>query len=544
MRSPTASSDDRVDVAPDAVRATSDDVSVIIPCRNEARRIEALLDAIREQDVPVSEVIVVDTGSVDETPDIVRRYGQRYPDLSVKWLSEPGAGIAEAVNRGIRAAQGEVIVRLDGHAQPRPDYVRKVVDGLNETGVGVIGGVWDIAPGESTGVAQAIAWAVAHPVGAGGAAYRTAGRAQSRMEVDTVPFGCFRVSTWEDLGGFNETLLSNEDYEFNYRIRSRGAAVVLDPEVRCTYFARGTLADLARQYFRYGWWKAQMLKSHPGSLRWRQALPGALIPTFVVLAVASFVWPAAAFLLGGLTAAYLAALTGAAVHTAARERRWALMGPLVAAFGIVHLAWSSGFAVNFGTGGRWPVWQPDRAMRKTGSQLGFAGFTLVWVLLSILVLALVVPPGLATLVNRSRIKRAEGEVRLLAEALQPVIGEARRVSGAANRQETSARLQLGEQDLLGGPGDAPKGLEGSVWVGGRLGALDRYLSRSLRPDPWGNRYLVNIGVVGADGPAASGSRPFAVWILSAGPNGIVETPYRDPATSSVLGGDDIGAQIP
>ena len=151
------------------------------------------------------------------------------------------------MNRGIDAAHGEIIVRLDGHSRPPPDYVGRALDALRETGAAVVGGMWEIAPGGPTLIAEAIARAVAHPIGAGNAAYRTARATDSgRTEVDTVPFGCLRKTTWEALGGFDERLLTNEDYEFNYRVRSSGSAVVPDPDIRCTYFARSTLAGLAR----------------------------------------------------------------------------------------------------------------------------------------------------------------------------------------------------------------------------------------------------------------------------------------------------------
>ena len=289
--------------------------------------------------------------------DIVGRYQRHHSDLRLGCLSHPGAGIAEAVNRGIEAAQGEIIVRLDGHSRPQSDYVGRALDALRDTGAALVGGVWEIAPGEPTRIGEAIAHAVAHPIGAGDAAYRTARTIDSgRTEVDTVPFGCFRKTIWETLGGFDERLLANEDYEFNYRVRASGSAVVLDPGIRCTYFARSTLVDLASQYFRYGWWKAKMLRRHPRSLRWRQALPGALVPLSVGLAVAGLVWPASTLLLGGFALAYGATLSVAAVQVAGGQRRWNLVWPLMAAFAIVHGSWSTGFATNIVSFGRWPRW--------------------------------------------------------------------------------------------------------------------------------------------------------------------------------------------
>ena len=295
-------------------------------------------------------------------------------------------------------------------------------------------------PGGAGRVAEAIARAVAHPIGAGNAAYRTARTTGGgRTEVDTVPFGCFRKTTWEALGGFDERLLTNEDYEFNYRARSSGSAVVLDADIRCTYFARSTLAELASQYFRYGWWKAQMLKRHPRSLRWRQALPGALVPLFVCLAVASLVWRVSTLLLGGFVLAYSAILTAAAVQVAGRQRRWNLVWPLMAAFTIVHGSWSTGFATNIASFGRWPLWRRQNEAAAKSGQRGFSGVRLLQALAGILVLAVVAPPGVSRRWSIGRGSTAHR--RRLAVLPMPFKTQALSIAHVARRRTTCSADQ-------------------------------------------------------------------------------------------------------
>ena len=178
-------------------------------------------------------------------------------------------------------------------------------------------------------------------MGAGDAAYRTGRTFHEPRPVDTVPFGCFRRATWESLGGFNERVLTNEDYEFNYRVRQSGRNVVLDPRIRSTYYARSTLPALAEQYFRYGWWKAQMLKVHPKSLRWRQAVPAAFVATIAALVVLVVVLvlagtPTLAAVAGAGLAAlllvYLGGLLFAAQQISGGRRSWSLLPVLPLAF--------------------------------------------------------------------------------------------------------------------------------------------------------------------------------------------------------------------
>ena len=190
-------------------------VSVVIPCWNEAPRLGAVLQALRDQDVPAHEIIVVDSGSTDATLGIVRQF-QRTDGCPIRLVTSPPRGPALAMNAGIAEASGDTIIRLDGHAVPRPDYIRRSVARLYDDRNGVVGGVWEIVPGADTGTARAIAAAMSHRLGTGGAAYRHPRAASDARAVDTVPYGCYRKTLWQALGGYDRRPLS-EDYLFNYR---------------------------------------------------------------------------------------------------------------------------------------------------------------------------------------------------------------------------------------------------------------------------------------------------------------------------------------
>jgi len=313
---------------------------VIVPCYNEQETICLLLDAIYTQSYPRAEmeVIIADGLSTDQTRTRIAAFQNDHPGLSILIVDNPLRVIPSALNRAIETARGEVIVRLDAHSIPSPNYIERCVADL-QAGCGEnVGGVWQILPGGKSRIARAIAAAAAHPLGAGDAVYRLGGSARA---VDTVPFGAFRRALVDEIGAFDENLLTNEDYEFNTRIRQAGGVVYFDPEISSIYFARSNLFALARQYSRYGYWKAQMLRRYPETLRWRQILP----PVFVAgLAILTFLSPwfiIARWLLLLQIFIYGLALLVAGFTLSVKEKEpfWIIGIPL--AIATMHISWGA-----------------------------------------------------------------------------------------------------------------------------------------------------------------------------------------------------------
>jgi succinoglycan biosynthesis protein ExoA len=316
-------------------------VSIIVPCYNEEARIGGLLEAIVEQTYPREdmEVVLADGMSTDRTREVAETFSRSHPTLSLRLIPNPTRSIPSAVNAAVAAAQGRIIVRLDGHSRPYPDYVARCVAGL-ELGAGEnVGGVWEIRPGAPGAVAASIAAAAAHPLGVGDALYR---HATFPAYVDTVPFGAFRRDLFMRLGGFDESLLTNEDYEFNARIRRGGGRIWLDPQIRSVYYARESLGALARQYWRYGFWKYRMLRRYPSTLRWRQALP----PLFVLALLLGVLFaglPIVRWLLAFLAVAYVGGLLAAGLIAALKRGKAFLVVGLPLAIACMHLSWGCGF---------------------------------------------------------------------------------------------------------------------------------------------------------------------------------------------------------
>jgi len=324
---------------------TSKKVSVIVPCYNEENTIQLLLKAVLEQDFPLNdvEVVIADAFSQDKTREKILEFGQAHPQLVVKIVDNPQRTIPAAVNAAANVAQGEYLVRLDAHSVPYPAYISICIRDLEEKKGANVGGVWEIKPGADTGIAKAIAAAAAHPLGVGDARYRYSNQPG---EVDTVPFGSFRRDLFFSVGKFDETLLSNEDYEFNARIRQNGGKVWFDPIIRCVYFARKNLKELAKQYWRYGYWKLQMLKRYPKTIRWRQALP----PVFVLMNFLGILFSLfnkyIAYSYLSVLGVYVLILLAAGISSAIKKKEPALILGLPAAMITMHFAWGMGFLVS------------------------------------------------------------------------------------------------------------------------------------------------------------------------------------------------------
>jgi len=317
-------------------------VSVIIPCYNEQSTIRLLLTALYEQTFPRAEmeVILADGMSTDGTRAVIAAFQKDFPDLHIRVVDNTLRNIPSGVNRAIEASRGEILVRSDAHSKPYPDYVANSVKALEEGRGDNVGGVWEIRPGADTLMAKSIAVAAAHPLGVGDALYR---HAKHATETETVPFGSFRRALIDRVGFFDESLLTNEDYEFNARVRGAGGKIWLDPSIRSVYFARSTLLELIRQYWRYGYWKWRMLRRYPHTLRWRQALPPLFVLSLLALALFSVCIPFARIVLLGEIILYFSIMILAGLYTAIRQQKPYLLAGLPLVIPAMHITWGSGF---------------------------------------------------------------------------------------------------------------------------------------------------------------------------------------------------------
>lgn len=279
-------------------------VSAAMPCRNERRHIEQSVRSVLASDYPPHRLslLVLDGMSDDGTRQILDELAEQ--DGRVRIVDNPDLLPAPAMNLAIEAARGEVFLRMDAHTIYPPDYVRRCVEVLLETDAGNVGGLWETSPGADTPTAAAIAYALGHRFGVGSALYRTG--VPDRREVDTVPFGCWRLTTLKRLGGFATDLPYAEDDELNARLRARGGRIVLDPTIRSRYIARPTLRTLALQMFRYGRFKPCTSARIGRLVSWRQIVPPAFVAVLGLSVLVGTIFPPALLLAVAALLAHLA----------------------------------------------------------------------------------------------------------------------------------------------------------------------------------------------------------------------------------------------
>lgn len=313
-------------------------VTVILAVRNEAPYIAKCLQAALEQDYPPDrmEILLADGASTDETLEIVRAL----PGASVVQIVHNPKRIQSAgLNALIKQSRGDVIIRVDGHTTIEKDYVRQCVNVLHKTGASAVGG--QMRPVGITPMGKAIAVATCSRF-AVPSAFHVDGTAQY---TDTIYMGAWPRAVLERVGGFDEQLRTNEDYELHVRIRRLGGRIYLSPTIRSWYFGRQTLRSLARQYYHYGRGKSDTLRKHPGSLRPRQVVAPAFVG-FLLAGIPLFLWPHF-FAVWALILSIYVGLNLCYSISASKQLGLTQAWRVGLAFLTIHLAWGSGFWVGW-----------------------------------------------------------------------------------------------------------------------------------------------------------------------------------------------------
>ena len=328
-------------------------VSVIIPCRNERYTIEHILDNLQAQTYQGAfEVVIADGMSTDGTREVIASLvNSRDYAFSVQVVANEKKSIPSGLNTAVRASRGEIIIRVDCHSKISNDYIERIVEALQQPGFDLVGPSIRIIAGGTSPLAEAISVLTSSKLGSGGSASRT--HLTQPVQVAHAAMSSYRRQVWETLGGYDETLFTNEDFDFDYRATQRGAGVYSLPRPVFYTMARPTLKGLAQQRWRYGWWKAAVLRKYPQSIHARQAIPILALIAFVALGIASFTDKAFLEPLLFVMYMYAAVCVFSALHTLSTGSDWrggvrtalttVLLSPVI--YAVIHGIWALGALV-------------------------------------------------------------------------------------------------------------------------------------------------------------------------------------------------------
>lgn len=306
---------------------------VIIPCLNEAAHIEALIDRL----MPSAErldmrIIVVDGGSSDATPAIVKRIAADNP--RVRLLANPRKLQSAAINLAVATYGDECasFIRIDAHGDYPADYCDRLIEEAELTGADSV--VVAMATRGFGTFQKATAIAQNSRLGNGGSPHRQGTKGHW---ADHGHHALMRIAAFRSVGGYDESFSHNEDAELDYRLRAAGYRLWMAGKTYMIYYPRASVRALFRQYLGYGRGRAKNILKHRTIPKLRQMLPLVVMPVVAGTLLAFLSW--AALLPAGM---WMAACLGYGIWMAVMQRN--PYGPLAAFSAMVmHLGWSSGF---------------------------------------------------------------------------------------------------------------------------------------------------------------------------------------------------------
>jgi len=258
----------------------SPSISIIIPMRNEEKYIERCLDSLLDQDyLPDKyEIIVIDGESTDDSSRIVKKKAQI--SNCIHLLKNPYRTTPHGFNIGIQHTKSDLITIFSAHAYAPSNFISKSVYHMQLTGANCVGGRV-IYKGEND-FARAVAKSMNSPFGMGNVHYRSS---KTPSFVDTVTNCTYRKEVFDQIGLFDVTLLRNQDYELNYRLRKNGGKIYFTPDIKSFFYSRSKLSGLIKQYFQYGFWKVRTIKKFIKSIKLRHIVPPTFVATIAIFGI-------------------------------------------------------------------------------------------------------------------------------------------------------------------------------------------------------------------------------------------------------------------
>ena len=315
-------------------------ISIIIPCRNEHKFISKCLDSILVNNYPENkmEIFIVDGMSADGTREIINNYAKKYPFIHL--IDNPRKITPVALNIAVKKSIGDIIIRMDSHTTYDKNYIKKCVEYLKEYDADNVGGVIKTISMGNSLMSKSINACMSNFFGTGNSYFRIG--AQKPMQVDTVPFGCYKKEVFDRVGLFNESLERSQDLEFNMRLKKAGGKIYLCPDIIGYYYPKSKLTEFMVHNFKDGVWVTYPLKFIKMPFRPRHYVPLIFVLLLIVLALLGFVVKPFFYLFLSAILFYLFCLVYFSVKVSILKKDFTLLIFLPAAFAVRHFSYGFG----------------------------------------------------------------------------------------------------------------------------------------------------------------------------------------------------------
>lgn len=346
-------------------------VSVIVPVRNEAAGIRAIVHGLARQDFPIDdfEILVVDGDSDDATAAIVRGLQTNIANLSL--LKNPKRWASAARNIGIEYSRGDFIVIVDGHCQMRdPQFLTRLVAAFESSGADTLGRPQPLGADQPTAFQRSAAAARSSWLGHNPDSAIYSNRARF-VPPDNVAVA-YRREVFDRIGRFDESFDACEDVEFNTRVRRAGLTCYFTPAIAVEYEPRDTLRGLAYQMARYGRGRARLGRKHPATVTAPSLVPPMWLLWLVLGSIAGVIWPPLALALAGSIAIYLLVVTAESIRVWRSQSGVSLLQmPMI--FAAIHAGFGWGYWQEIsGSIPMSPIWLVNRLISGRTVGLGRA----------------------------------------------------------------------------------------------------------------------------------------------------------------------------
>lgn len=316
-------------------------VTVVVPCRNEARFIESCLNSIVHNDYPEDrlQILVIDGQSEDGTGEIVERFRKSHG--SVTLIENQRRITPAALNLGVKAATGDYVVWMSAHNRYDRGYIRSCIEWALSSGADNVGGIISAEPREKTLFGRAIALALAHHFGNGGSKFRTS--VAEPVWADTVFGGCYRRDVFTRVGLFNEKLVRGQDFEFNVRLRRAGLNTLLVPTIHSTYFARSGPLDFIKHNWDNGVWAVLPFRyTDVIPISFRHLVPMFFVGSLIISVLLALAFPIFRVIPLVIIGAYLVTTIFMSAWIAFSQRDTRLLFVMPIVFGLLHITYGLG----------------------------------------------------------------------------------------------------------------------------------------------------------------------------------------------------------